>query len=65
MEDRVVNVGWSRDWLKLGWAGAHTDCTNEMFVRYEVSKHVIPAGESPPPAVARGPAQAAERTSKD
>jgi hypothetical protein len=41
MEDRVVNVGWSRKWMGLGWTGAHTDCTNSVFVRQEVSKHIV------------------------
>lgn len=42
MEDRVVNTGWSRKWMGLGWTGAHTDCTNSVFVRQEVSKHILP-----------------------
>lgn len=41
MENRVVNVGWSRKWMGLGWTGAHTDCTNAVFVRQEVSKHIV------------------------
>lgn len=39
--DQVVNVPWSRKWLKLGWAGGHTDCTNERFVRQEIARHLI------------------------
>ena len=48
-EERIVNVGWNRDWMRLGWAGAHTDCTNERFVRYEVAKRLGPgrAGAKP------------------
>ena len=46
-KDRVVNTAWSRAWLKLGWAGAHTDCTNQMFVRYEIAPHLLPA-QAPP-----------------
>lgn len=42
MKDRVVNIPWSRKWMALGWTGAHTDCTNQRFVRYEISKHIIP-----------------------
>lgn len=40
MEDRVVNTPWSKNWMRLGWAGAHTDCTNEKFVRYEIAKQL-------------------------
>ena len=47
-EDRVVNTEWSRKWLKLGWAGAHTDCTNQMFVRYEIGPRLLP--QNPPSA---------------
>jgi hypothetical protein len=56
LENRIVNVGWSRDWVRLGWAGDHTDCTSERFVRYEVSKHVVaptPSSLTAPPAVAK------------
>lgn len=41
MEDRIVNTPWNRSWIRLGWAGAHTDCTNEKFVRYEIAKHIL------------------------
>ncbi len=40
-ESRVVNVPWSREWLRYGWTGAHTDCTNIQFVRHEIAKHVV------------------------
>jgi len=40
MADRVVNIGWNRKWMRLGWTGAHTDTTNRQFVRYEISKHI-------------------------
>lgn len=40
MADRVVNTAWDRSWMRLGWAGAHTDCTNEKFVRYEIAKRL-------------------------
>jgi hypothetical protein len=40
MEDRVVNVGWNKGWMRLGWAGAHTDTTNEKFVQYEIAKRL-------------------------
>ena len=42
MADRVVNIPWSRKWMALGWTGAHTDCTNQRFVRYEISKRIVP-----------------------
>ena len=42
LEHRVVNIAWDRSWLRLGWAGAHTDCTNQRFVRHEISKHILP-----------------------
>lgn len=41
MENRVVNVGWSSRWLSVGWAGGHTDCTSERFVRMELSRHIV------------------------
>jgi hypothetical protein len=52
---RIVNIPWSRKWLPLGWAGAHTDCTNEKFVRYELAKHLVgPAETEAAEAVADG-----------
>ncbi|NOT00975.1 MAG: hypothetical protein HOP29_10140 [Phycisphaerales bacterium] len=45
--DRVVNVGWDRQYMRFGWTGAHTDCTNRRFVEQVVSRHVVRA-ESPP-----------------
>jgi hypothetical protein len=41
--------------LKLGWAGDHTDCTNSVFVREELAKHIVDAPLGPdkvPSAVA-------------
>ncbi len=49
-EDRVVNTGWSRRWLRLGWAGAHTDCTNQLFVRREIGPRLLPQQTPSPPA---------------
>lgn len=40
-EGRVVNTGWSREWLDLGWTGAHADTTNKKFVQYELSKYLV------------------------
>ena len=42
LADRVINTTWSRKWLKYGWAGAHSDCTNAIFVRRELAKHIVP-----------------------
>lgn len=39
--NKVVNIGWSRQYMALGWAGAHTDCTNETFVRHEIAKRLM------------------------
>ncbi|MCB9866247.1 MAG: hypothetical protein H6816_06385 [Phycisphaerales bacterium] len=47
MAERVVNTPWNKSWMRLGWAGAHTDCTNEKFVRYEIAKRL---GIQPAPA---------------
>ncbi len=52
-EDRVVNTAWSERWLKLGWAGAHTDCTNQLFVRFEIAPHLLTPGTPTPPVTAR------------
>lgn len=41
LENRVVNTGWTRDWLRYGWTGAHADCTNAQFVRYELAKVIV------------------------
>ncbi len=41
LDDRVVNTAWSRDWLRYGWTGAHSDCTNAVFVQKEISRHIL------------------------
>jgi len=41
MEGRVVNTKWSREWLKYGWTGAHEDCVNPSFVRFEIAKRLL------------------------
>lgn len=57
MEKRVVNTPWSAQWLKYGWTGSHTDCTDGRFVRNEIARHIVPprnsrfmqqAGSGPP-----------------
>lgn len=45
--DRVVNIGWDRSWMRLGWTGAHTDTTNRLFVSREISKHIKAAQPAP------------------
>jgi hypothetical protein len=42
--ERIVNTGWSRSFLRYGWAGGHTDCTNQTFVRHVLAPLVIGAG---------------------
>jgi pimeloyl-ACP methyl ester carboxylesterase len=51
---QIVNIGWSRKYLPLGWAGAHTDCTNQLFVRRELSRHLIKQAEEAPTQRASG-----------
>jgi hypothetical protein len=51
MADRVVNIGWNKSWMRLGWAGAHTDTTNEKFVRMEIAKRLGVTAQ-PTPATA-------------
>ena len=41
LEHRVINTAWSRDWLRYGWTGAHSDCTNASFVRRELAPHIL------------------------
>lgn len=40
-EDRIRNIGWTPEWYQRGWAGTHTDATNEPFVRHELAKHIL------------------------
>lgn len=39
---RIYNIGWSPDWARYGWSGAHTDATSEPFVRWELARHILP-----------------------
>lgn len=41
MAERVVNIAWAPRYLSLGWAGGHTDCTSERFVRAQISLHIV------------------------
>ncbi|MBN1490166.1 MAG: hypothetical protein JXA69_09630 [Phycisphaerae bacterium] len=48
LQDRVVNIRWSRKYEKYGWTGAHTDCTSEPFVRHVLAQHIVSRpGEAP------------------
>ncbi len=38
---KIVNTPWSQEWRELGWAGGHTDCTNEKFVQHEIAKRIL------------------------
>ncbi len=53
--DQVVNTAWSRKYMRYGWAGGHTDCTNARFV-----KHILG-----PIIVTGPPTQTAEGTPRD
>lgn len=41
LEQRIINTPWARKWLRWGWTGAHSDCTNSAFVRHEISRHLV------------------------
>jgi hypothetical protein len=53
---KIVNTPWSEQWRALGWAGGHTDCTNEKFVREEIARRILVAEEThaESPAQVRG-----------
>jgi len=40
-DDRIVNIGWSRKYLRYGWAGGHTDSINPRFIRYVVAPQIL------------------------
>jgi len=48
LQNRVVNTTWSRDWLKYGWTGAHQDCVNANFVRFEIAKRLLSESNAKP-----------------
>jgi pimeloyl-ACP methyl ester carboxylesterase len=41
MEHRVVNIAWSPEWLKYGWAGGHLETAKAEFVRNQIARHVM------------------------
>lgn len=40
-EQDIVNTAWARRFLQYGWAGGHTDCTNERFVRHVLGPLIV------------------------
>lgn len=60
LANRVENVGWDRRYMRFGWTGAHTDCTNRRFVEQVVSRHVV--GEGMGPRGGHAPGVAADRS---
>ena len=54
-EDRIINTAWSRKYLRFGWAGGHTDCTNTRFIQHVVAPLILP-GPEPDQIIARAPA---------
>lgn len=50
-EDRIVNVPWQRSYMRYGWAGGHTDCVNDRFIRYVVGPLIVPDA-APDPTMA-------------
>jgi hypothetical protein len=38
---RVVNIGWSSRYSRLGWTGAHTDATTQTFVQGEIAPRIL------------------------
>jgi len=39
--ERVVNIPWQSKYVRYGWTGGHTDCTNRRFVSAFISHHVV------------------------
>ena len=42
---RIVNIGWSSRYSRLGWTGAHTDATSPAFIAREVAPRILPRSE--------------------
>jgi pimeloyl-ACP methyl ester carboxylesterase len=38
--NRIVNVGWRREFSRYGYYGGHTDVTSPAFVRAKISEHI-------------------------
>lgn len=43
---RVVNIGRTSQFAKLGWTGGHADCVTERFVRGEIYKYILDGSSS-------------------
>jgi hypothetical protein len=49
--DKVHNIAWSSKYEAYGWTGAHTDATNEVFVRRVLApRHILPQPDQAAPA---------------
>jgi len=44
-EQDIVNTAWTRRFLQYGWAGGHSDCTNERFVRHVLGPLIVGPGD--------------------
>jgi hypothetical protein len=53
--DRIINTPWSRQFMRYGWAGGHTDCVNSTFIRDVVAPLILPEPQAQPRAVASRP----------
>lgn len=42
-QGKIRNIRWTSNYERWGWTGSHTDATSEPFVRYELSKYIVPA----------------------
>lgn len=40
---RIVNIGWTSRYSRLGWTGAHTDATSPAFVAREIAPRILPS----------------------
>ncbi len=45
---KIVNIGWSPRWSRLGWHGGHTDATSASFVRGEIGPRMLSPEERRP-----------------
>ncbi len=52
---RIVNIGWTSRYSRLGWTGAHTDGTSPAFIAHEVAPRILPQSALYPPRRRRGP----------
>ncbi len=57
--DRVVNTAWSRKYMRFGWAGGHTDCTNSQFIQHVVAPAILSPANATQMAARQRPADPA------